>query len=31
MGFTSLEPLGKILQKPVETFNQDSIKSLEVS
>ena len=31
MGFTSLDPLGKILQKPVETFNQDSIKSLEVS
>lgn len=31
MGFTSIKPLGKILQPVVETFNEGSIKSLTVS
>ena len=31
MGFTSVKSLGKILQKPIETFNDSSIKFLEVS
>lgn len=31
LGFTSVKSLGKILQKPVETFNDSSIKFLEIS
>ena len=31
MGFTSVKWLGKILQKPIETFNDSSIKFLEIS
>lgn len=31
MGFTSVKSLGKILQKPIETFNDSSIKFLEIS
>nr|DAF79934.1 MAG TPA: hypothetical protein [Caudoviricetes sp.] len=30
MGFTSVKPLGKILQQPVEDFNKPSIKSLKI-
>ena len=31
MGFTSVKSLGKILQPVVETFDENSIKSLTVS
>lgn len=31
LGFTSVKSLGKILQKPIETFNDSSIKFLEIS
>ena len=31
MGFTSVKSLGKILQPVVETFDEDSVKSLTVS
>ena len=31
MGFTSVKSLSKILQEPIETFNDSSIKFLEIS